>query len=55
MKVLENENCTGKIMDMWSGDDYIESGKEILPMYQELKKSESKYVWYAVLENLFQL
>lgn len=44
---VEDEICSGKITDMWSGKDYICRGKEILAMYQGLKKAENKYVWYA--------
>lgn len=44
---LENEICTGKITDAWSGEDYIKKGKEILAMYQNTNIPESTHVWYA--------
>lgn len=44
---VEDEICSGKITDMWSGKDYICRGKEILGLYHGLEKAKTKYVWYA--------
>ena len=44
---LETEICSGKIKDMWSGEDYSEKGKEVLKMYQNPNVPQSTHVWYA--------
>lgn len=46
---LENEICTGKIKDAWSGKDYSEKGNEVLALYRAGEPIESEYVWYAFL------
>lgn len=45
--LLEKEICTGKIRNMWSGDDYIDRGKKVLSMYQNMKNIDTEYIWYA--------
>ena len=44
---LETDICTGKIRDVWSGEDYSEKGNEVLAMYRTGDLSESEHVWYA--------
>lgn len=44
---FETEISSGKIKDMWSGEDYSEKGKEVLKMYQNPNTPQSTHVWYA--------
>lgn len=46
IQFLKDDICSGKIRDMWSGEDYSEQGKKILAMYQNAKNN-TRYVWYA--------
>lgn len=44
---LETDICSGKVKDMWSGEDYSVRGKQVLAMYQKNTSAETEYVWYA--------
>lgn len=44
---LEDEICSGKIRDMWSGEPYSTRGKEVLAMYRRDDSAKPDYVWYA--------
>ena len=47
LEILEKDICTGKIRNMWSGENYTERGKKVLAMYKEENSTDTEYVWYA--------